>query len=444
MAFRLHSRLVAWNLLLVFLIAFVLAFFLNSAQLTLFIIVAVALTFTFGYGVRIIVARPLRRISVVSRKLAAGHLDQRLPITGDEEIASLGTSLNTMAQTLSEKIQALSDGKQQLELILEAMEQGVMVLDREARISLTNTSLRHLLGTERDLSRRTPLEVLRRPELDDAVHAVLDTGAPRLLEIDTGNNRVLQANVAPVTNAFGNVDSVVVVFNDLTDIRRTERMRRDFVANVSHEFKTPLTSIRGYTETLLSGAKDDPKIVVDFLATIERNAQHLEALVSDLLTLAKLEAEVPSKREQFELKQLIDEQISSRAKTLQEGEIHVIIECAHGQILADRSRLSTALSNLIDNAIHYNKPAGEIRISADVQAGMLRLAVSDTGNGIPSEELPRIFERFYRVDKARSRESGGTGLGLSIVKHAIESQNGSISVTSRLGAGSTFTIHLPV
>ena len=444
MAFRLHSRLVAWNLLLVFLIAFILAFFLNSAQLTLFIIVASALTFTFGYGVRIIVARPLRRISVVSRKLAAGHLDQRLPITGDEEIASLGTSLNTMAQTLSEKIQALSDGKQQLELILEAMEQGVMVLDREARISLTNTSLRHLLGTERDLSRRTPLEVLRRPELDDAVHAVLDTGAPRLLEIDTGNNRVLQANVAPVTNAFGNVDSVVVVFNDLTDIRRTERMRRDFVANVSHEFKTPLTSIRGYTETLLSGAKDDPKIVVDFLATIERNAQHLEALVSDLLTLAKLEAEVPSKREQFELKQLIDEQISSRAKTLQEGEIHVIIECAHGQILADRSRLSTALSNLIDNAIHYNKPAGEIRISADVQAGMLRLAVSDTGNGIPSEELPRIFERFYRVDKARSRESGGTGLGLSIVKHAIESQNGSISVTSRLGAGSTFTIHLPV
>jgi two-component system phosphate regulon sensor histidine kinase PhoR len=318
------------------------------------------------------------------------------------------------------------------------------VLDREARITLTNSSLRRLLGTDRDLSRRTPLEVLRRPELDDAVHAVLDAGPPRIMDIDAGNNRVLQANVAPVTNVFGNVDSVVVVFNDLTDIRRTERMRRDFVANVSHEFKTPLTSIRGYTETLLSGAKDDPKIVVDFLSTIERNAQHLEALVSDLLTLARLEAEVPAKREQFELKQLIDEQISSRAKALQAGEIHVIIECVNAQVLADRSRLSTALSNLIDNAIHYNKPAGEIRISADVQAGMLRLAVADSGNGIPSEELPRIFERFYRVDKARSRESGGTGLGLSIVKHAIESQNGSISVTSRLGAGSTFTIHLPV
>ena len=444
MAFRLHSRLVAWNLLLVFILSFILAFFLSSTQLALVIAVAVLLTFTFGYGARIIVARPLRRISVVSRKLAAGHLDQRLPITGDEEIAALGTSLNTMAQTLSEKIQALSDGKQQLELILEAMEQGVMVLDREARITLTNSSLRRVLGTERDLSRRTPLEVLRRPQLDDAVHAVLGTGTHRVLEINAGNNRVLQANVAPVTNALGTVDSVVVVFNDLTDIRRTEQMRRDFVANVSHEFKTPLTSIRGYTETLLSGAMDDPKIAVDFLSTIERNAQHLESLVTDLLVLAKLEAEVPSKKEQFDVKSLVDEQVSTRSKALHSSGIHVAADCVSVQIVADRSRLSTALSNLIDNAIHYNKPGGDIRINGDVQQGMLRLAVADTGNGIPSEELPRIFERFYRVDKARSRESGGTGLGLSIVKHAIESQGGSISVTSRLGAGSTFTIHLPV
>ncbi|HLH32863.1 MAG TPA: ATP-binding protein, partial [Terriglobia bacterium] len=331
-----------------------------------------------------------------------------------------------------------------LELILEAMGQGVMVLDRDARIALTNSSLRRVLGTDRDLLRRTPLEVLRRPELDDAVHVVLGGGVPQVLEITAGNNRVLQANVAPVTNVVGKIDSVVVVFNDLTDIRRTERMRRDFVANVSHEFKTPLTSIRGYTETLLSGAKDDPKIAVDFLSTIERNAQHLEALVTDLLTLARLEAEVPAKREEFDLKGLIDEQISARAKILHKADIHVAIECPVLHIQADRSRLSTAVSNLIDNAIHYNKPGGEVRIAADAQNGTLHLSVADTGNGIPGEELPRIFERFYRVDKARSRESGGTGLGLSIVKHAIESQGGSITVTSRLGTGSTFTIHLPV
>jgi two-component system phosphate regulon sensor histidine kinase PhoR len=444
MAFRLHSRLIVWNLLLVFLISFFLAFFLTSTQLALFMVLAIGLTFTFGYGVRVVVALPLRRISIVSRKLAAGHLDQRLPITGDEEIAALGTSLNSMAQTLSEKINALSDGKQQLELILEAMKQGVMVLDRDARITLTNSSLRRVLETDRDLSRKTPFEVVRRPELDTAVHAVLDDGTPRVLEIDVGNNRrILQANVAPVTNMIGKIDSIVVVFNDLTDIRRTERMRRDFVANVSHEFKTPLTSIRGYTETLLSGAMDDPKIALDFLLTIERNAQHLEALVKDLLTLARLEAEVPAKRERFELKPLIDEQISSRAKTLHDGGVQVTIECPQLEVQADRSRLATALSNLIDNAIHYNKAGGEVRISADLHNEILHLAVADTGNGIPSEELTRIFERFYRVDKARSRESGGTGLGLSIVKHAIESQGGSISVTSRLGVGSTFTIHLP-
>ncbi len=443
MAFRLHSRLIAWNLLLVFIISFGLAFVLSPAELVLFLLLAVGLTFTFGYGVRLIVARPLHRISIASRKLAAGHLNQRLPITGDEEIAALGTSLNTMAQTLSEKIHALSDGKQQLELILEAMEQGVMVLDRDARITLTNSSLRRVLGTDRDLSGRRPLEVLRRPEFDDAVRAVLGSAPPRILELSAGNNRIFQANVAPVTNASGNVDSVVVVFNDLTDIRRTERMRRDFVANVSHEFKTPLTSIRGYTETLLGGAKDDPQIALDFLYTIERNAKHLEALVSDLLTLAKLEAEVPASREELDLKAIIDDQIASRAKALREREIQVTLDCPQIQIQADRSRLGTALSNLIDNAIHYNRQRGEIRIAAAAHNGTVRLSVTDTGNGIPSEELPRIFERFYRVDKARSRESGGTGLGLSIVKHAIESQGGSITVTSKLGAGSTFTIHLP-
>jgi two-component system phosphate regulon sensor histidine kinase PhoR len=247
-----------------------------------------------------------------------------------------------------------------------------------------------------------------------------------------------------VPSVSGGIDSVVVVFHDLTDIRRTERMRRDFVANVSHEFKTPLTSIRGYAETLMSGAKDDPKIASDFLKTIERNAQHLEALVSDLLTLARLEAEVPSTREDIPLRGIIEEEIAARKNVLRERNIGVVVECPSVEIQADRARLSTALSNLIDNAIHYNKPGGQITISAELHGGVLNLAVMDTGQGIPSEELPRIFERFYRVDKARTRDSGGTGLGLSIVKHAIESQGGTISVTSRIGAGSTFTIQLPV
>ena len=440
---RLHSRLIAWNVLLILLVSFVLAFYLTSSQLALVIVIAVVFTFVFGYGVRVLISRPLREIATVSRKLAAGNLDQRLPITGDEEIVVLGTSLNAMAQILSARMQALSDGKQQLELILEAMGQGVMVLDREGRITLTNNSLLKVLGTDRDLARRTPLEVFRRPELENAVRAVLAGEPFQTLEITTGNNRVLQAGVSAVTNAAGAVDSAVVVFHDLTEIRRLERMRRDFVANVSHEFKTPLTSIRGYTETLLSGAKDDPNIAVDFLNTIQRNAQHLEMLVSDLLKLARLESEMPSDRDVIDLKPMIEDVIASRSNAIHEREVQIVLECPEIQIHTDRSRLYTSLANLIDNAIHYNKPGGEVRINAEVEDGSLFLAVVDTGQGIPSEELPRIFERFYRVDKSRGRDSGGTGLGLSIVKHAIESQGGTITVTSRLGTGSAFTIRLP-
>jgi two-component system phosphate regulon sensor histidine kinase PhoR len=220
-------------------------------------------------------------------------------------------------------------------------------------------------------------------------------------------------------------------------------MRRDFVANVSHEFKTPLTSIRGYAETLLSGALSDPKNAADFIRIIERNAKNLETLVTDLLMLARLEAELPVAMEPINLKSVIDEQLASRQSTIAERQITVSNDCTSDEVRSDRTRLSAAVSNLIDNAIYYNRPKGKIRITGGTTNGFFQISIADTGQGIPSEELPRIFERFYRVDKARSRETGRTGLGLSIVKHAIESLGGSITVTSRIGTGSTFTIKLP-
>jgi two-component system phosphate regulon sensor histidine kinase PhoR len=221
-------------------------------------------------------------------------------------------------------------------------------------------------------------------------------------------------------------------------------VRRDFVANVSHEFKTPLTAIRGYTETLLTGSDEDPKIETDFLRTIERNARHLETLVSDLLMLARLEAELPASMDTVNVRSLVDEQISARQGIIGERQIHVRVDCPSVELHADRARLTAAVSNLIDNAVYYNHPSGEIQISGVRENGAFTLSIADTGEGIPPAELPRIFERFYRVDKARSRESGGTGLGLAIVKHAIESQGGSVTVTSKLGSGSRFTIHLPL
>lgn len=413
------------------------------SHLAVAMLIAVGITLLFGWVVSALISRPLRQLSAASKKLAAGDLQQRLPITGDEEIAALGSSLNTMAQNLNARMQELSQGKQRLELILEAMGQGVMVLDPAGRITLTNSSIRDVLGTDRDVYGRTPLEVFRKPDLEKAVHAVLGGGAAQTLELMTGNGRIFQANVAPVADRSGVVDSAVIVFHDLSEIRRTEKMRRDFVANASHEFKTPLTSIRGYAETLLSGARDDPRIARDFLKIIERNAQHLESLVSDMLTLARLEADLPAAKEQVDVKSVIEDQVSARRAVLKEREISVDVDCPSAQIAADPGRLSTALSNLIDNAIYYNRSGGQIRISAELLNGSLHLAITDTGQGIPSEELPRIFERFYRVDKARARDSGGTGLGLAIVKHAIESQGGTITATSRLGFGSTFTIRIP-
>src|ERR1051325_7410836 len=207
MALRLQSRLILWNLLLILVISFIAEFFLSPSQLAFMILVALALTGILSYSVHVLILTPLRRISFVSRKLAAGNLEQRLPIAGDEEIAALGTSLNTMAQVLAARMQALADGKQQLELILEAMGQGVMVLDGDGRITLTNTALLKVLGSDRDLVGKTPLEVLRRPELEDAVKAVLSGLPIQTLEIGAGQNRVLQANVAPVTNGVGTVTS---------------------------------------------------------------------------------------------------------------------------------------------------------------------------------------------------------------------------------------------
>jgi two-component system phosphate regulon sensor histidine kinase PhoR len=301
-----------------------------------------------------------------------------------------------------------------------------------------------MIGAERELSGKTTLDIFRNPQLETGIKAVLSGEAPKVVDIVPGPGRFAEAHIAGVPNLSGVVDSTVVVFHDVTEIRKTERMRRDFVGNVSHEFKTPLTAIRGYTETLLGGALQDPKLATEFLHIVERNARHLESLVSDLLTLASLEAELPASFETVNVRSLVEEQLAQREAAISERKIRVVNECPGAELYADRGRLGTALSNLIDNAIYYNRLSGEIRVSGVKENSSFLLSIADTGEGIPPADLQRIFERFYRVDKARTRDSGGTGLGLSIVKHAVESQGGSITVTSKLGVGSQFSIRLPL
>jgi two-component system phosphate regulon sensor histidine kinase PhoR len=412
-------------------------------QLIAAVVIAIGLTLIFGYTVYAVVSRPLHRMAEASQQLAVGNLDHQIPVSGDRDLARVGSSLNAMAASLRLKMDELVEDKRQLEAIVEAMSAGVVVFDRKARVVLANKSTRDMLDLSGDITFRTPMELVRHSAIESAVRQALQGIDVPTVDLTTPGGKVLAGKATPVRQVSGHVERAVVVFHDLTELRRIERMRKDFIANVSHEFKTPLTSIRGYTETLLNHLPEDPSITADFLQAIERNAVLLQALVEDLLVLSQLEHDLPVKKQPLKIGELIDEQVHSRAHILEEKAIDVEVECPSVEVVADVKRLSRTISNLLDNAIHYNRRSGHIRIIGRVTAGGFAIDISDTGFGIPQQDLGRVFERFYRVEKSRARETGGTGLGLAIVRHAVESQGGRISVTSKLGVGSTFTVVLP-
>jgi two-component system, OmpR family, phosphate regulon sensor histidine kinase PhoR len=412
-------------------------------QLILAMFVGVGLSLAFGYMVFAVVSRPLKRVAEASQQLAVGNLEAEIPVAGDRDLATVGSSLNAMAKSLRLKMSELEGDKHRTEAVIAAMSAGVIVFNQQARIVLANQSIRMLLDLHGESAGRRPMEIVRDPMLEHVVLAALQGAEPAAIELTTGKGKVLLAHTAPVRALNGAVELAVVVFHDLTEIRRTEKMRKDFVANVSHEFKTPLTSIMGYAETLLSMEGEDAEVRREFLAAIERNGMLLRGLVDDLLVLASLEGEFPLEKSRFNAEDLIKEQIQSKEPLFTSRNLQVKLNCAHFEIEADQVRLMRALSNLLDNAAQYNRPGGEVRVSTSTTKSHFRIDVEDTGGGIPQAELARVFERFYRIDKSRTRESGGTGLGLAIARHAVESQGGTLTVTSKLGVGSTFTILLP-
>jgi two-component system phosphate regulon sensor histidine kinase PhoR len=442
MTFRFHRRLIVWNIVILLLVLFIdgPSFPLSLVALS----VGVLLTLVVSYALKVRVSVPLSDLSSAIQKIGDGDLSQRVPIKGDREVAELLSATNAMARHLNDTGKQLRDAVGRVDSFVNAMTEAVMLIDAGGRITLANRAFSKMIASDRDILGMTTLDIFRNPGLAASIRGVLSGGPPVTVEFSPAAGRFAEAHIAGIPNDQGIVKSAVVVFHDLTEIRKTERMRRDFVANVSHEFKTPLTAIRGYTETLLAGALQDRKTATDFLHIVEKNAKLLEALVNDLLMLGRFEAELPASFENVNVKALVDEQFSLRESAIAERELHTFNDCRAIEICADRSRLGTAVSNLIDNAIAYNRPSGEIRVSCVEESNAFVLTIADTGEGIPPADLQRIFERFYRVDKARARESGGTGLGLSIVKHAVESQGGSITVTSKLGTGSQFCIRLPL
>jgi two-component system phosphate regulon sensor histidine kinase PhoR len=325
--------------------------------------------------------------------------------------------------------------------ILEGMQEGVILLDAKRRIVVLNPALREMLLLPADAIGKPLLEVVRNAELRDLFDHAAGEDEPTTQEVEIGNIKPRRL-LARVARMPGEARQFVAVFVDVTEVRRLESMRRDFVANVSHELRTPVTAIRSAAETLIDGAATDPQASQAFIGIIDRNAQRLQQLVEDLLDLSRIESRgFRLSLEPIDLRPLFSqvlglfrERAAKKQVTLEErisGELP--------KVKSDRRALEHVLTNLIDNAVKYCGPGTHVWISVTTTAETLTVNVSDDGPGIDERHLPRIFERFYRVDAGRSREVGGTGLGLSIVKHLVEAMGGSVSVDSKLGHGTTFS-----
>ncbi|NNL85479.1 MAG: PAS domain S-box protein [Myxococcales bacterium] len=378
-------------------------------------------------------------------RFASGSLEDPLPPRRYGELRALARAIEDMRERLVARLEKAEGEEAQLRAVLADMVEGVVVLDLEGRILVVNQRLRELTGIWSEVVGRHHREVFRQTKLVDALRRALDSEDVFVTEISLGANdeRLLQIHAT----GFARADTplgLVAVFHDITELRRLERVRRDFVANVSHELKTPLTAIRGFAETLR--AEEIPEEQRDrFLEVIERNARRLTRLIEDLMTLSRVEGGRETlEPEVLDLPRLVGSVLSDMRGQIEARKLEVHQEHdGDGFVFADRLAVEQVLVNLIDNALKYTDPGGCIEIRTRTEARGVRLTVADTGMGIPESEHDRIFERFYRVDAARGRDVGGTGLGLAIVRHVLQLSGGDIAVESEIGVGSTFIVTLP-
>lgn len=343
---------------------------------------------------------------------------------------------------------ALTHLQTQQEALFDSMVEGLVVLDEHGQILLANRACIDLFGLTADIRSRTLIEALRLHELAELVD-LLGTQKQvlgRQIRLAGSTERWLGVNGAAILNDLGRRQGTVLVFHDLTRLKQLENTRKDFVANVSHELRTPLSLIQGYVETLLDGAKDNPEVAVRFLRTIERNAGRLRLLIEDLLVISELESgRVKLEFQAVPLHSVVQKVLDDFRARAQAGKLRLSNQTPDLAVRADPSRLEQVLSNLIDNAIKYGRTEGQVIVGGCLgEGGQVEISVQDDGPGLPPESLERLFERFYRVDKARSREQGGTGLGLAIVKHIVQSQGGRVWAKSQLGHGATFYFTLPL
>lgn len=348
-------------------------------------------------------------------------------------------------QRLQQKTTSEAQARQQV--LFNSMIEGLLLLDRNRKIYLANRAFENLFGLKTGWRGKTVMETLRIHELAELVERV-DAEKQVLdyeLKLPDLSERRLQVNAALITNSAGEREGTILVFHDLTRLKQLERTREEFVANVSHELRTPLSLIKGYVETLLDGARTDPEVAERFLKIIERNARRLDLLIQDLLTISALESgQMKLDLQPVNLRALVEKVFSDLKPSAENKNIKLENALPDFICPGDEGRLNQALSNLVENAIKYGRPQGRVIVGGKKSNNdKMEISVRDDGPGIPPESLDRVFERFYRVDKARSREQGGTGLGLSIVKHIVLAHGGEVRVESELGKGATFYFTLP-
>ncbi len=397
----------------------------------------------------VLVSRPLKQVASFAAALVKGE-PARLPLEyRKDEIGDLARALNSMSEQIKEKIAAAVSGQARLEAVLSSMFEGILVTNHKGEIILVNPSIRRLFLMEKEARGRKPLEVIRNTAVQDIVDKIIKEKqglATEEITVNLPEEKTVKVNAVPILNQ-GELEGAVLVFHDITELRRLERIRQDFVANVSHELRTPVSSIKGYAETLLSGALDDKQNALDFVKIIQHDSDRLARLIEDLLDLARIESgKMKMVFMPLDLCSLVNRTIRIIEPQARAKDIRISAQLPENlpTVIADEARISQVLINLLDNAVKYTPQSGEVKVSVTPLSKAVQIDVSDNGIGIPEDDLPRIFERFYRVDKARSRELGGTGLGLSIVKHIVIAHGGNVSVSSVPGKGSTFSFILPV
>ncbi|RKX27643.1 MAG: PAS domain-containing sensor histidine kinase [Candidatus Zixiibacteriota bacterium] len=393
---------------------------------------------------------PLRELRDGAVQFAAGDLDSRLPVPATEEIADLSESMNRMAEQLNARIKTVAQQRNEREAILSSMSEGILALDADEKIVLLNRVAADFLDLDISESRGKALyEMTRIPSVLDFVDRALHNPDVTEMEIKMPgtSEKYFQARAAALKDSFGKKVGVVVVFNDITRLKKLESIRRDFVANVSHELRTPITAITGSVETLLDGAMDNSDDSRRFLEMIARHSDRLNRLIEDLLSLAKIESETEQTGADLICGQVSDVIQSSLLACQEKSRIHEVnisSSCDPNlEVHMNRGPLEQAITNLIDNAIKYSNRGSTVDVEVTLSGDEIVISVQDQGTGIAAEHLPRLFERFYRVDTGRSRDVGGTGLGLAIVKHVAVAHQGRVSVDSSPGKGSSFRIHLP-